>query len=234
MNPESAISDFQRNTLRFLLAQGAILGAELVARKDNEELKKRFDRFSEISAPTYDDLYEYLCAHLFIAYISSFEIFLQNICTFVVRKHPKKLGAIQFKLSDILDTGNPDQLVERAIEEFLNRMMYKRPMEYLVDLCDLLSIEKASLIDNWKTFVEAKARRDLGVHAGWKCNETYIRKVEESGDSPLLKVGESAVPDTEAYIDDVASKLDQLAIEITKKLFLFTAWIRRAISYVYL
>jgi hypothetical protein len=48
-------------------------------------------------------------------------------------------------------------------------------------------------------------------HANWRCNAIYLRKVEEAGLKPDLKAGDSAVPDTEKYLDSVAQSLRDLA-----------------------
>ena len=217
MTPIDALLQFRQETMRFLAAQNVLLAAEVMARNGNADLQDRFDRFAKHGKPIYKDLYEYLCAHLFVAYVSSFEVFLQSVCAFVVRRHPKKLGATQFRLSDVLDAGDSNRLVERAIEEYLNRMMYKKPMEYLDDLCNLLSIERQPLDEGWKVFVEAKARRDLGAHAGWRCNAIYLRKIQEADAISTLKLGDLGVPDTETYLDNVAKSLDKLATDFVDR-----------------
>lgn len=217
MTPQESHQLFHEDSARFLLAQNVILASELAARNGNEDLLQRFNRFKAAGQPTYKDLYEYLCVHLFVVYISNFETFLQNITTHVVKKHPKKLGNTQFKLSDVIDASDNSILIDRAIEEHLNKIMYKRPLEYLQDLCSLLSIKQEPIERNWAVFVEAKARRDLGVHSAWRCNAIYLRKIEEAGLKTTLTIGSSAIPDTDKYMDSVADALQDLAEHITNQ-----------------
>lgn len=217
MTPIDAYQRFHEDSVRFLMAQNVILASEVAAKKGDAGLLERFKEFEAAGQPIYHDLYEYLCAHLFIAYISNFETFLENIATYVVRKHPKKLGYIQFKLADVIDASDQNSLVDRAIEEHLNRIMYKRPLEYLHEFCSLISIDRSTINSDWALFVEAKARRDLGVHAAWRCNSIYLRKVEEASVESNLSLGASAIPDTEDYLDSVVEALLRLAENIMQQ-----------------
>ena len=115
----------------------------------------------------------------------------------------------------MLDCQDVSVLVKRAAEEFLNRLMYKKPHEYLQSVCELLSIERDPLQANWSVFVEAKARRDLGMHSAWKCNAIYLRKLSEAGLATRLGLGESAIPSDDTYVQAVDTALDELALSIT-------------------
>lgn len=213
---DDAHARFVQESYRFVLAQNFFLVAAVAGHKGDAKIAERHKKFDEAVSPEYEDGYAYLSAQLFVTYVSSFEIFLQQIVTAVVTKNPEKLGSHQFRLSDILTTGSTDELVAKAIDECLNKLMYKRPMEYLDDLCHLLSIDRKQIEDLWPTYVEAKARRDLGVHAAWKCNATYLRKVSEAGLSSKLQIGESAVPEDEDYIVPLGEVLEDLAERIVK------------------
>jgi hypothetical protein len=209
--PEGAEEAFRAETLRFLRAQNIFLIAENLALTGNDKLRERINDFDELVKPEYEDGFHYLLARLFIAYISSFEVFLQEIATHVIRAHPKKVGSSQFKLEDLLNASSADELIERAIEEHMNRLMYKRPMEYLSEYCDLISIDRLSLEKLWPTFVEAKARRDLGVHANWRCNTTYLRKVKEAGVTPSGRIGDFLAPKFGKYLDEVSDAMLEMA-----------------------
>lgn len=111
---------------------------------------------TERVTPIYEDARSYFTARLFISHISAFKIFLQKIVALVIQKHPKKVGSIEFRLSDILDASSNAELVQRATDEFLNRIMYKKPHEYLSDLCGLLSINKAFLNLGGRFFLKRK------------------------------------------------------------------------------
>jgi len=143
--------------------------------------------------------------------VAAFEYFLQDVLTLIIKVNPKKVGQTEFKLSEILDSAGPDELVRRGIEATLNKLMYKKPLEYLSEIVSLLSISEAPLKAEWPVFVEAKARRDLGVHNGWKCNSTYLRKVTEAGLTPTFTEGEITFPPEDGYFDKVMAALPKLA-----------------------
>lgn len=115
---------------------------------------------------------------MFLNVISEMEIYFSTLIQIIVREHPKKLGSASFQLTDIIDSESTDVLIERASGEFINKLMYKKPMDYLECICELLSIDMANYLEMWPAFVEAKARRDLGVHNSWICNSTYLRKIK--------------------------------------------------------
>lgn len=83
-------------------------------------------------------------------------------------------------------------------------------------MCKVLSIDEAAIQAVWPRFVEAKARRDLGMHNAWRCNSIYLRKLAESGIASTLKEGESAAPSDDVYVRQVDHALDELADMITK------------------
>jgi len=67
--------------------------------------------------------------------LSAFEIFLQEIVALVIQKHSKKVGSIEFRPLDTLDASSNAELVQRATDEFINRIMHIKPHENLSDLC---------------------------------------------------------------------------------------------------
>jgi hypothetical protein len=203
---------------RFTSAIVFLIAADIHATviKDSD-LGKKHQKFVESLTGSYEEPRTYFLAQLFVGRIASFEVFLQETISMVVQKNPKKVGGAEFKLSDILDCTEVTQLVQRAAEEFLNKLMYKKPSEYLSSMCELLSIERAPLDADWLVFVEGKARRDLGMHNAWKCNAIYVRKLSEAGLPSQLKPGDSALPREDKYILEVDGALDRLAKGITKQ-----------------
>lgn len=208
---------FLKESATFHRAIVYLISAHLAAVQGaDDELVDAHSRLADKVAPTYKDPRSYFVSRLFITHIAAFEIFLQDTLSEVIRKHPKKVGDVEFRLADILDSSSNEELVNRALDEHLNRLMYKKPIEYLKEICALLSIEKMPLEDDWKVLVEAKARRDLGVHNAWKCNGIYLRKTQEAGILSGLSIGDSAVPQDEEYINRVGDALDVLAGKISK------------------
>lgn len=212
------LHSFLRETVAFLASHTYLLTAELSAFKEaSSDLGMARIGLKAKIPSLYGDPIPYFLARLFISHVASFEVFLQDTVSLVAHKNPKKVGASSFTLAEVLDAETPSELVQRAIDEYLNKIMYKKPAAYLEDVCQVLSIQSAPLVERWKTFIEAKARRDLGVHAAWRCNETYLRKVRDAGLDPRAKSGDPLLPTKDEYLTETMATLDDLALEITAK-----------------
>lgn len=216
MSPSKALLKFHKEYTQLLRASIYLLQAHLEAKSGDSEMAEKHDSFQKLLTPDYANPHDYFVARLFISHISAFELLLQELAAFVIRKHPKKVGKTSFTLTDVLEASGSEGLVQRAIEEHLNKLMYKKPLEYLDDLADLLSIDPAPLKVNWKSFIEAKARRDLGVHNGWKCNAVYQRKLTEAGFDDVPKVGVNLIPKGDDYLNQALDEILALAEQITR------------------
>ncbi len=198
---------FHDEYIAFSIACRFVREAVKAARLGHEPLAEELADFSEKVQPRYRSPEDYLIAQLFVGHISSFELFLQELNTVVVRKYPQKIGTYQLKLSDVLAVQDQEELVFRAAEDVIRKFSYKKPSEYLHDVCEILSVDPRIIQDDWKVFIEAKARRDLGVHAGWICNDTYLRKLAEGKVSSSLSVGDLADPTDYEYLHTVSDAL---------------------------
>jgi hypothetical protein len=154
---------------------------------------------------------QYIEGNLYFTQISALEIFFQTCLAAVLKSFPNKLGSTQFTLSQFLEVETKDELILRAVDGYLNSLMYKKPKEYLDDMCKQLSISSDHFIDLWPTFIEAKARRDVGIHNNWICNQVYLRKVAEAKLETNAKVGDSLMPEDENYFIHTVRKLGLLA-----------------------
>lgn len=211
-------ASFLRQATSFHASSIYLLNVEFAVRDDeNSALSGAHRNLTEKILPIHRAPYDYFMARMFISHVASFEVFLQETVSLVLKKHPKKIGAVEFRLADILDASSNDELILRATEQTLNKLMYAKPREYLADICNILSITSDDLSDDWSIFVEVKARRDLGVHNAWIVNATYLRKLAEAGITPSLLAGSSAVPSDALYRDAMHEALDRLALQITRK-----------------
>src|SRR4030043_1401636 len=144
---------------------------------DPKTIQASFVRLSHLLRNHGMETSEYFRSILFVDLISSTEVFFADLIRAVVAEYPHKIGRIQFELKDVLEASSPSELVLRAAEEFIHKLMYEKPEDYLEKMCNTLSIEVDQIKPYWSKYIEAKARRDLGVHNNWKCNKTYLRKV---------------------------------------------------------
>ena len=196
----AAMDDFHKSHCAYIQSINYILETEKASREGAEGIRRSSDKLNEYTKVFGMSPIQYLKGSLFFSQITAIEIFFQRVVKSIVREHPKKLGSIQFKLNQILDAGSIKEVVDQAIDEYLNRLMYKKPLEYLDGICDILSINKETLVPFWANFIEAKARRDVGIHNNWVCNDIYVRKVQEAAMVPAHKPGELIVPSDSEYI----------------------------------
>jgi len=188
---------------RILVAQDGyiiILKAIIASHNGNKEIQKSLDSLQDNLGPTGLNVEHYFLSMLFLDLVAEVELFFSQVVRSVITEYPKKVGSVTFKLSEVIDANDVEGLVSRAVDEQMNKLMYKKPLDYLQSMCELISIEKGPLIEGWKLYIEAKARRDLGVHNQWKCNPTYLRKLEEGGISTDANIGDSLFPKYEDYL----------------------------------
>jgi hypothetical protein len=208
----NAFDRFFHGLLAFNAGREYLYKLEIIALRGEETVvKAAHSKFVLKLSPHYKSPYPYFIERSFISFVASFELLLADIVGTVLKEHPKKISQVDFKLADILDAAGTHELVSRAVDTTLNKLMYKKPIEYLDEITSLLSIDKSALQPQWPDFVEAKARRDLGVHNGWRCNATYIRKLREVDVNCLHSEGESLSPHEDEYLNKVASALLELA-----------------------
>jgi hypothetical protein len=208
---KSALDRFAIKTTVYANSSVYVIKATAAARKETTELAKELRKVEERLAYEQLNADQYFRCVLFVGHISDAEIFLEDVIRAVITKHPKKVGSIQFKLGDVIDAADTDELISRASEEFLYKILYKKPQEYLAEICNVLSIDATCLKPFWSHYIEAKARRDLGVHNRWICTATYVRKIEEAGIECPCKVGQRLLPSDGDYPGLVARSLLDLA-----------------------
>lgn len=173
----------QANTLNMILEM------RLVALQGNTTLQKRIDTIAGGLPPAHSGdnggrVYSFIVGQTFVSLVSEFENYLVDVMTTIAEKYPQKLGQEPFKLSEILELKDQELIVRVATERHINSVMYKKANEYRKSLIEFLSAEPNFLSDLWPAYVECKARRDLGVHNGWRTNDVYKRKLLEVGITP--------------------------------------------------
>ena len=209
--------------LRHLHKHGAMsLMAMITLRAEHLEdpdLKQWFASLNQVLGPHNMVPNQYFCGLMLFSLVAEVEFYLAEIVQAIIAAHPKKIGSMQVKLADLIDRPT-SELVEIAASKFLNDLMFKKPTEYLTGICDISGIDRDPLTPSWLAFVEAKARRDLGIHNSWIVNETYLRKLKEAGISTSLKVGESACPDHDYILpasNSCAALINEISTQVEAK-----------------
>jgi hypothetical protein len=192
-----------------------IIGSKIAAESGDESLKKLIDDLdnSPDSKQHGSSFESFFASALFVNLISEVEQFFVTCAETAIRTYPKKVGSTTFSLSDVLGAASTEELIERAANKALQGLMYEKPADYLSGLCKLISIDEKKLLPIWPSFVEMKARRDLGVHNNWIANETYIRKLREVDFSNPPAIGVRLIPDLD-YLGETVKIAKQLVREM--------------------
>lgn len=205
---------------RFMRKIGAASTTALILlaaeRSRDPELRIHFRSLQEFIAELDRTTHQYYASFVLVNIIAEVENYLTDVTKEVLRAYPMKIGGIQFKLSEIVGRSE-DELILIAAERCMYEMMYKKPLEYLSELCRLASVDPGCIKAHWPTFVEAKARRDLGMHNDWRVNDTYLRKIGEVGLRSNLSVGADVCPD-HAYVIEVATQFRKMIEELSDRL----------------
>lgn len=128
--------------------------------------------------------HNWLTSQYFVTLIAQAEGALLDSLLMCLRKYPQKIAKKELPLQIVLDANRKEEIIDRVINAHLNEVMYSKPGEYKAVICNILSMEATTLDPYWPIFVEAKARRDLGIHNDWRRNEIYDRKARDVGLTP--------------------------------------------------
>lgn len=124
--------------------------------------------------------------------VSVTEDFVLNALKLILRAHPDRMNRgvkggesdTAIKLDEFL-TRSRDDILEDRIRSRLHRALHASPADYLKYLADVLEVEVD--VGNTAAFIEAKATRDILVHADGFANEKYL---EKAGDLKRAAAGE--------------------------------------------
>ncbi|MCK4359314.1 MAG: hypothetical protein KAW92_11345 [Candidatus Cloacimonetes bacterium] len=154
---------------------------------------------------------QYYRSILFVDLIASVELFFVELIKAAIVEHPQKVGDSKFELKEVLRGLTVDELIERCANDFIHKLMYEKPEDYLEKMCSVLSIDSGEVAPFWPRFIEAKARRDLGVHNNWICNDLYIRKTKGLLGIQVAKRDEILLPCDRDYCNEVNGTIVNLS-----------------------
>jgi len=159
------------------------------------------------------------CAKALLLCVSITEDYLHNAMRMMLRAYPDRLalgpkgGASDapISLDDLLLKGR-DEIIDERIRQRLHRVLFARPTDYLnyLSLILQLKIDAATV----EKFSEAKATRDVIVHANGRANEIYIEKA-----GPLARAaGGQRLEMGQPYFDACVASMKRLIGDINDSL----------------
>lgn len=125
----------------------------------------------------------FIRSNQFVALVASLEDYLSQVLETVFLAEPSRLDPMLAELLAADPELTLDAAVESAAVKRCHKLFYKSPLQYGHAIERHLGMEPVpeDFQAVWPEFVEMKARRDLGVHANWRKNSLYVKKVEEVG-----------------------------------------------------
>ncbi|MFD1709240.1 hypothetical protein FVQ98_08495 [Ottowia sp. GY511] len=188
------------------------VGSPEASKEVVEIVKELNDHLRQEISPALD-VNRYFSSTLFIGCISDFELFLLDMLRLMISSYPRKISSFKLDLHEVLGK-TQEEIITNAAERHLNALSYAAPRDYLKQFSDIMGLEKSDIKKFWPNYIEAKARRDLGVHNNWMVNSVYLRKAAEIGVTPIGVLGDYVAP---SHAD--VSKLVQELIDFASALY---------------
>ena len=147
--------------------------------------------------------------------VSVTEDFVVNMLKLVLRAHPDRMNRglkggeaeTSIRLEEFL-TRTRDEIVEERIRSRLHRALYSSPADYLKYVGDVMEFQLDEPVTS--AFIEAKATRDIVVHANGIANEIYEAK---AGAFKRAAAGERLSIDAE-YFDSCIRTMKTLVVKL--------------------
>lgn len=183
-----ASSYFQKTDILFRTIHFSNIAISHSSPTQNPELSKAFLNLKEIFEKTspvisdkgihHDLVMKHMSSLCFSSLVSAFEDFIIEVASIILRREPERLHNLkcEYRVFASLDQ---DSLTDYLITEKLASLTFGSAREYINKLCNLVCLEKRKVESLVKSFVEMKARRDVGVHNNWVMDERYLRKIAE-------------------------------------------------------
>jgi len=113
----------------------------------NVEIENALLKFSKYLEPNKLNYMQYFSGQMLLSLVSEVELYLASVLRIILATYPKKICGKTFTLSEIVENSK-DELIQAAVEEFITKIMYKSPAEYLDEFCKITSINKNEIIDS--------------------------------------------------------------------------------------
>jgi len=146
----------------------------------NQSFTDAYDRLKNFLKPKGIQIEQHFYCAQYIRMVSEFELFLTKFIIRILLSYPQKIENETIPLHDAISLKSKDSITEYVARKYLNQIMYKKPDEYLEEMCRIISFDKRLIKKEWDKYILAKAQRDLGVHNNWVTNDIYIKKTKNA------------------------------------------------------
>lgn len=163
--PDSGISLFGH-----LTTAGRLLPRDLAELIPDAELSGR----SRFQIPE-GRMKPFVRTQLFVSLMAELEDMFAELVRLTLSAFPRKAAQKQLSVIDVIEAHQVGETLSKVIESEQSALFYGGSQKLRERLEDLISGPNV-LGPEWPAYVEMRARRDIGLHAGWKMNRVYLDK----------------------------------------------------------
>lgn len=119
-------------------------------------------------------------SQLFISLVAELEDLLAELARMVLLAFPLKAKkkSIPATAASLLEANLYGDVLNKIIASELHDLFYEGPAKIRQRIEEIISAHDI-LSPVWPKYMEMRARRDIGLHAGWKSNQVYRDKARE-------------------------------------------------------
>lgn len=153
-------------------------------------------------------------SNLLQQYITIFEVYLQDIISFLFNKYPKTLNIQGVSFEDFSNKISMEDLIAKEIDKKLHNLLYepyKEVMDYLKNKFKI-GVKSYDMISKLS---EIKLIRNIHIHGDGKVNSITLKKTSNKNYklNDYIKITESTLNETLELIIPICSELDNQLIQ---------------------
>ncbi|HBZ7693681.1 hypothetical protein [Klebsiella pneumoniae] len=153
---------------------------------DLESILKKNPSYTPNNGNHHDVINHYIPTLCFSTLVSAFEDYITEIARLMFSLKPEHLDKVKLDYKTYKNLP-PDEIIDYLTTEAIASITFSSANEYINKICKLTEISKKDNEALIKSFIEIKARRDIGVHNNWVKDRRYEQKLSEVNIAPSEK-----------------------------------------------
>lgn len=145
---------------------------------------------------------------LLSALTSAFEELLAALLRLQFILFPNELDDRIVTFGEVRSYASQDDIARMTIDSKVNDIIGQYPQKWDDEIAKRAKIRLSTLCDEWSTFLEVFARRNIFIHAGGRADAEYLRRIGPNDDS--IELGTTLTTDI-AYITRALDVVDNVA-----------------------
>jgi hypothetical protein len=141
---------------------------------------------------------------------ASLESLVADLASALLKEFPAKLGGTELRLSKIEDLGSVEAVRDYAVARAVEKIMRGGIQEW-ASWFEQFGVDWKSIPQEWWSFLEIDARRNLIAHADGHVNDIYLGIGKGNGATNLPPVGEVLEPSVQ-YLENTFTDLSAFGV----------------------